>query len=393
MKKLLLFIIAFILIIPSVSASLSISPLKFEFDLNSKDTKKEIIKLTNSWDTPITLYTSNEDFMAWDDTWTPKFVKPEDQTNTEYSLSNWIKVDDKNITLAPNETKEVTFSINVPKDAEPGWHYAAIFFSPWAPSWAQVAVIQRLWVLILVNIDWDVKIEWNMKSLKIWQKENNKLNELKEFSSFPIIFETVFENLWNVHLKPTWKITLIDDSWETLKNIWKETISSTAWAYLWEKMVDYIPINDTLWNVLPKSERKFESNWEWFWYSVLNEDGTKSVKFKNLTDYYADKTTEKAQFLMPWQSVNTRSVNKEITAKIELRYEWKDKKTKEFLEDRKINVKYEEKYIWLNYIVIFIWLFLFIIAIIYFIVIAPKQKSKKEEELRRKIMEEMNKNK
>lgn len=393
MKKLLLFIIAFILIIPSVSASLSISPLKFEFDLNSKDTKKEIIKLTNSWDETITLYTSNEDFMAWDDTWTPKFVKPEDQTNTEYSLSNWIKVDDKNITLAPNETKEVTFSINVPKNAEPGWHYAAIFFSPWAPSWAQVAVIQRLWVLILVNIDWDVKIEWNMKSLKIWQKENNKLNELKDFSSFPIIFETVFENLWNVHLKPTWKITLIDDSWETLKNIWKETISSPAWAYLWEKMVDYLPINDTLWNVLPKSERKFESNWEWFWYSVLNEDGTKSVKFKNLTDYYADKASEKAQFLMPWQSVNTRTVNKEITAKIELRYEWKDKKPKEFLEDRKINVKYEEKYIWLNYIVIFILLFLIIWIVLYFMIIAPKQKSKKEEELRRKIMEEMNKNK
>ncbi len=394
MRKIFLFLITFFIIIQTSFATLSISPLKFEFDMNSNSTKKEVIKITNSSDKSITLYTETEDFIAWDDTWTPKFVKTKDQINPEYSLSSWVKVDDSNITLAPNESKEISFTIKAPKDAEPGWHYAAVFFSPWAPSWVQVAVVQRLWVLVLVNVSWDAKIEWNLKSIKVWNTtSDNKFKENNLFSNFPITFETVFQNTWNIHIKPNWKITLIDENWEILKNVWKETITSPAWAYIWEKMVDYIPINDTLWNVLPKSERKFTSNWLWFWYSVLNEDWTKTVNFKNLTDYYADKASEKAQFLMPWQSINSRNVKKEITAKIELSYEWKNKEKKDFLDEKKITIEYQEKYVWLNYIVIWIIIIFLIVVVLYFMIIWPKQKAKKEEELRKKIIEEMNSNK
>lgn len=394
MRKIFLFLITFFIIIQTSFATLSISPLKFEFDMDSNSTKKEVIKITNSSDKSITLYTETEDFIAWDDTWTPKFVKTKDQINPEYSLSSWIKVDDSNITLAPNESKEISFTIKAPKDSEPGWHYAAVFFSPWAPSWAQVAVVQRLWVLVLVNVSWDAKIEWNLKSIKVWNTtSDNKFKENNLFSNFPITFETVFQNTWNIHIKPNWKITLIDENWEILKNVWKETITSPAWAYIWEKMVDYIPINDTLWNVLPKSERKFISNWLWFWYSVLNEDWTKTINFKNLTDYYADKASEKAQFLMPWQSINSRNVKKEITAKIELSYEWKNKEKKDFLDEKKITIEYQEKYVWLNYIVIWIIIIFLIVVVLYFMIIWPKQKAKKEEELRKKIIEEMNSNK
>lgn len=375
-------------------ASLSISPLKFEFNIDASTSKKEKIKVTNTWDTPITLYSSKEDFISWDDNWTPKFVKPEDQTNPEFALSNWIKIEDGNVTLAPKESKEVYFTVKVPTWAEPGWHYAAVFFSPWTPSWAQVAVVQRLWVLVLVNVPWEVKVEWNLKSFKIWKiDESKKLNESTSFEKLPITFQTVFENVWNVHLKPIWKITLTDENGEVLKNIGKETLSTPAWAYLWEKMVDYLPINDTLWNVLPKSERKFQSVWEWFWYNVLNEDWTKSVKFKNLSDYYADKASEKAKYLMFWQSINSRTVNREITANFELSYEWKDKEKKDFSDSKKFYVTYNETYVWLNYYVISIWGIIIILSLIYFVVIAPKARTRREEELKRKIMDEMKKSK
>lgn len=375
-------------------ASLSISPLKFEFDINELNSKKEKIKVTNNWDSPITLYSSTEDFIAWDDTWTPKFVKPENQTNPEYSLSNWIKIEDENITLAPKESKEINFSVSVPKNAEPGWHYAWLFFSPWTPAWAQVAVVQRLWVLVLVNVPGEVKIEWNLKSFKVWKNdESKKFEEINNFNGFPIVFQTIFENLWNVHLKPSWKITLIDENGEVLKNIWKETLSTPAWAYLWEKMVDYIPINDTLWNVLPKSERRFETPWMWFWYNVLNDDGTKSVLFKNLEEYYADKASQKAQYLMFWQSVNSRKVNKKITANFELAYEGKDKEKKEFSDKKDFYVTYNEKYIWINYTLIWILSLIIILTLVYFVVIAPKQRLQKEEELKRKIIQDLEKSK
>lgn len=396
MKKILLVFILLISfwIINNTFASFSISPLKFEFDIDKNSSKKEKIKLTNSWDTPITLYSSKEDFIAWDDTWTPKFVKQSESETSKYSLSNWIELEDKNLTLAPKESKEVYFTIKVPTTSEPGWHYWAIFFSPGNPAGWQVAVVQRLWVLILVNVPWEVLVSWEVKDFQIWQyNKEKKLDSKTNFNSLPIIFQTIFQNNWNIHLKPSWKITLTDENWEVLKNIWKETLYTPAWTYLWEKMVDYLPINDVLWNVLPNSERKFDISWEWFWYNILNDDWTKEVKFKSIEDYYADKAFDNAKYLMFWQKINSRVVNKKITASFDLSYEAKNKEIKNFEKSKDFYITYNEKYIWINYYLIFtIWIIL-ILILAYFVVIVPKQKAKKEQELKEKILKELNENK
>lgn len=125
------------------AAGISISPLKFEYSLEAGKETSGIVKVTNDTGKPITLYTSKEDFVAGDDSGTPSFVKPQNQGSDEFSLSSWISVEDKNLTLANGETREVRFSIKAPANAEPGGHYGAIFFSP-APDKAQVAIIQRL---------------------------------------------------------------------------------------------------------------------------------------------------------------------------------------------------------------------------------------------------------
>lgn len=373
---------------------LSISPLRFEFEIAKWKTTQEKVRVTNSSNTTMTIYSSSEDFVSGDESWTPKFVSPLDNETWKYMLSSWITIEQWNITLAPNETQEVLFNINVPNNAEPGWHYAAIFFGPWAVWWAQVAVVQRLWVLILVNVSWEVKISWNVEWFETWKKDEKwTFTSNSKFDSLPITFKTTFENDWNTHLKPKWKITLRDDKWEILKNIWKETVSSPAWAYIWENMVDYLPINDTAWNVLPTSNRVFYNTWEWFWYSVLNDDWTRSVKFKTPEEYYKDKATEtrKSTFLMPWQQVKTKNVTKKITAEFELYYEWKDKVKKDFNDKKIFEVIYPEEYIWIN---IYFLLILLILAwgwIYYYYAILPKQKAKKEELMRQKIIDEMNK--
>lgn len=125
------------------AAGISISPLKFEYSLEAGKETSGTVKVTNDTGKPITLYTSKEDFVAGDDSGTPSFVKPQNQESDEFSLSSWISVEDKNLTLANGETREVRFSIKAPSGAEPGGHYGAIFFSP-APDKAQVAIIQRL---------------------------------------------------------------------------------------------------------------------------------------------------------------------------------------------------------------------------------------------------------
>lgn|GEM_PF-5233029 len=160
---------------------------------------------------------------------------------------------------------------------------------------------------------------------------------------------------------------------------------SPAGAFIGEKMVDYIPVNDGLGNVLPKSERRFESTWEGFGYPELQADGTKVVKFKNLTDYYADRAAEKKAFLQFWESIHTRTVNKVITANITLSYEGKDKEKKEFHDTKKFTVEYDEQYVGMNYLVIFIILAL-LAGIGYYVFIAvPASK----ERLKREFIKEL----
>ncbi len=79
-----------------------------------------LIRLRNTGEEAVTLYSSSEDFFATDDSGTPTFVPPEAQTSETYSLARWIDIPVENITLAPGEEREIRFSISVPENAEPG---------------------------------------------------------------------------------------------------------------------------------------------------------------------------------------------------------------------------------------------------------------------------------
>jgi hypothetical protein len=204
----------------------------------------------------------------------------------------------------------------------------------------------------------------------------------------------MFNNSWNTHLKPKGKIELVDEDGNLLKKVWKEKIISPAGALIWEKVVDYIPVNEGGWNVLPDSDRRFISNWEWFGYTILNETtGQKEVQFKNLTEYYIDKTSEEQKFIKFYQTIKSRTVTKPITANYALYFEWKDNKKQELRTSNTFFVTYEEKYIWVNNILVGILIIILISWTYYFIVIRPKNSSNKEEEMRKKIMEEMKNNK
>lgn len=395
MLKFILSIFTFFFIfVPFSFADISISPLKHEITIEKWQSDIKTIKIKNDWDTAVTLYSAKEDFIAGDDSGFPRFIKPEDLPNPELSLTNWIELENESITLAAGESKQVRFTVNVPQTSEPGGHYWVIFFGPEAEEWAQVSVIQRLWVLLLIDVPGEVKIAWEFTELSTWNQQNGTFLNKESFNAFPIAFSTMFNNSWNTHLKPKGKIELVDENWEVLRKVWKEKIISPAGALIWEKVVDYIPVNEWGWNVLPSSDRRFISNWEWFGYTVLNEtNGQKEVQFKNLTEYYIDKTSEEQKFIKFYQTVKTRTVTKPITANYYLYFEGKDNKRQDLRTSNTFFVTYDEKYIWINNILVGILVIIFISWGYYFIVIRPKKSSAKEEAMRKKIMEEMKNNK
>ena len=399
MKKIILIISSifiYFIYYTNTFAAISISPLKYELEIEQWQQIIKSIKVTNASDSPITLYTSSEDFIAWNNAWQPKFIKQEDQKYPELSLANWIELNEKNITLSPWETREVDFTIKVPDNWEPGWHYGAVFFSSWIQNQVEVWFWERIWVLILINVPWDIVIDWDLEKIEVWVIENGKMNEKGTFDKLPLTFRTRFKNKWNIHLKPKWKIELIDEDGNTLGSIWKETIVSPNWTYVWEKLVDYIPINSIEWNVLPKSDRVFTSSWEWFWYSIINDDWTRWAKFKTIEEYYLNKWDENKKYLMFRETIHIKEVTKQITAKYILSYQSKDINTKNFEWEKRFYIKYKEKYIDLNYLVISIiaissvvgfCLIVYILFLLFYIL--PKKKKKREKEIREEVLNEL----
>jgi hypothetical protein len=254
------------------------------------------------------------------------------------------------------------------------------------PKDGQVAIVQRLGVLVLINVPGNVEIRGELSGFQIGKKNGeNAFSEAGQFDTFPIAFETKFKNGGNTHLKATGKIELVDENGEILKNVGKESIVSPAGAFVGEKLTDYIPVNDGFGNTLPKSERRFESIWEGFGYKVIAEDGKSEVKFKNLTEYYASKAAEKRAFLQFWESINTRTVNKKITANMTLGYEGKDREKKEFKDKKEFTISYEEQFVGMNYTVIGIAAVAILALLLYIFVIVPRSKAKLKSELLREM--------
>jgi hypothetical protein len=76
-----------------------------------------------------------------------------------------------------------------------------------------------------------------------------------------------------------------------------------------------------------------------------------------------------------------------------LYFEGKDNKKQELRTSNTFFVTYDEKYIWINSILVGVLLLILVSWGYYAIVVRPKNANAKEEEMRKKIMEEMKNNK
>ncbi len=446
--KLQKILISFIFIIFSLfvlntsfwAINMTISPIKYELTASTWATITREAKLTNHTDSTIHIVTWKSDFIANWENWVPRFIR-KSEVVYEQELSDWIVIDTPEFNIDPEETKTITFTINVPDNATPGWHYWAVFFknnnseqSAWTSVWINI----DYWVLILLNIDWDVNSEieiwepiitghsgrikhmdvcnemewdksWNYYDWKCslngennsstwtisqtwttnneiiiskednekddcivdltsseydkkcidnfdkiisdltWDIENTDLNtDNLDNNDFKIQIVIPVENKWNTHVKPKWKITLIDEKWNQIKKVWKKVITNDKWAIIWEKIVDYIPFNDQWGNILPWTKRIYDWSWKWFPHQEINEDWEKEMFYWDPSEYYSKENLKKHTLIFPWQRICEREQNKIITAKFNINYPDENWENIEYNSAKDFKVKYTEKYIWLN---------------------------------------------
>lgn len=465
-------------IVKAADVDLVVSPIKYEIQANPGATIIKTAKLINkTWDAML-IRTWKSDFVSNDNSWNPSFVRKSELVNPDQELASWITINTDSFNIWANEEKDIEFTIHVPVDATPGWHYWAVFFKNfWADNvstWWQISINIDYWVLLLVNVDWEViddgepgdpiitntsggwgyswteylkdnpKIDkcplWDLTSSNIdwkciddfwlwniiddliwndtwsWETDQNNTDETENTDNqvnenntdetentnnqnnednsntnnnwedtnseteeeFSIEFGIPFKNDWNTHIKPDWKIKLLDEDGNEIKWVWKELIKNEQWTIIWEQIVDYLPINDNWWNVLPDTERVFISQWKWFPYEAYDENWTKIIKYWTPSEYYSKKNIEERTYLYPWERINEKLEQKKIQAVIEMAYENYKWENVEFNSAKDFYVDYTTKYIWFNpyffiSLIFWFWVFWFI-----FIILRRKNKVKCE---------------
>lgn len=286
MKRLILAIICVIggTLLAQQVLALTISPVRLELGAYPGDLIKSQFLLINEEKETKTFCSSFENFQAKGETGQPAFI-PE-----KTGLATWFETASQ-VTLEPGEQRVVPFSIRVPEDAEPGGHFAAIFWGT-CPSQEEgkpkVSIGAKIGMLVLLRVEGEVQEKGKLLE---FSTENKK----RFFSHLPVSFFYRFENEGNVSLKPKGEIIV-------------KSIFGGASVVL--------PVNEEGGNVLPKSIRKFQTEWNPKEIKTTEEGffaGLKREKDNFAFGWYRAKlnleygtTKEKAQdsfsfFVIPWR--------------------------------------------------------------------------------------------
>jgi hypothetical protein len=212
--------------------ALTLSPLTFEITAKPGETQDVVAKLYNENKTEsLVIKPGVMSFKTKDETGQPDFFND----TTGLDLQNWISLPNA-VTLAPDETRSVIVTVAVPKSADPGGHYAAIFWGTTAPSVQSsgTGIEGRIATLVLVNVEGNVK-----EDAKIIQ-----FNPVKSVSThLPVDFIVRFQNNGSVHVHPAGNVII--------------------WNMFGRKSNTPLPFNiqPSTGNVLPKSIREFTLTW------------------------------------------------------------------------------------------------------------------------------------
>jgi hypothetical protein len=138
---------------------LTVSPIRTELDAAPGTSQDKILTLTNNNDRPITVHLSVEEFSVINQQYDYAF-------NVETELTTWVTFTPDTLELAVGETKQATFRVGVPINAEPGGRYISMFASTNAGSSNDGALSrQRIASLIYINVLGDVSRSGTLVSL------------------------------------------------------------------------------------------------------------------------------------------------------------------------------------------------------------------------------------
>ena len=220
------------------SLSLSVTPPLFQLSIKPGDVWQSSIRVVNPNDFAITVYPEVVNFSPEGEGGNGRFIPILHSDETKLTLAEWIDISEGTYVLEPGRSQDISFIVDVPKDAAPGGHFAAILISTEPPKTTNeplaLATSQTVTSLFFVRIEGDVIEKGDIREFSVLSRSL----EAPEAE-----FSLRFENKGNVHIQPRGNIRI--------KN-------------MWGKERGVIPINNDshFGNVLPGSIRDFRFTWE-----------------------------------------------------------------------------------------------------------------------------------
>lgn len=204
--KLFGFLILFLALFSGGDAkAISISPPVMEIDIIPGSSIEKTIEVGNETDQEKFYAVGIGKFEMVGEEGYQKFLPLEED---DFGVASWIKYEESNIVVPPKGSKKFMFTIDVPENADPGGHYASIYFSVGQLAEedagdSMVGVEAQIHSLILVRVAGDIIEKAEIESFGI-KGDKTSANRL------PVAFSWKLKNDGNVHVRAQGNIEVKD---------------------------------------------------------------------------------------------------------------------------------------------------------------------------------------
>lgn len=176
-------------------AGIGISPSLIERQAEPGEVLSEAITIRNLGDTEETYFLYTRDISSVTESGRPLYAD-EDLPPTGFEMSSWIKLPIENVTIAPGQERNVSFTIEVPEDTTPCSHFGAVFASVLPPDQVDLGASVGFQVANIVSI----RVAGDcVESAVLRSFSTDKFL----YSTKDVTFKAFVENKGSVALRPT----------------------------------------------------------------------------------------------------------------------------------------------------------------------------------------------
>ncbi len=200
-------VMSLLIVIEKVTAqevirSFTIVPPVIEKDIDPGKNTEGRLKIINDSDEAITFHVTIVDFIVEDTQGTPVLL-PDNTLSKKYSAASWLGITPQAFTIQPHKFQELNYYLQVPKDARPGGHYAAVVYkaeNQLGVDGTGAGVNTQAGTLFEIGVNGPI----NEKSIV----SKFFANGFQEYG--PVSIKTQIKNLGDLHVTPKGTVVVTD---------------------------------------------------------------------------------------------------------------------------------------------------------------------------------------